>query len=133
MNYYVIGLLVSALVLMAGALIAVVYTWRKDIRTLLITSESKLQIENRCTKLEMNAYELKSRNISLARALEEEIAKASLRDMGIADNGNPTAVVDALKQRLQEDHTSGVTQIGITPTKVQPANVSKTYRDKPET
>lgn len=123
-------ILAGGLAALVAALVAVVYTWRKDLKAAQIVSEDKLLYEARAQHYERESAEWKVRYIAKDRELQEHAAKAFNSDQKLARDAIPSSVIDTVRERLRAPLASETPNDRPTPP-VFTSDVTPSLRNKP--
>ena len=142
---YLFGIALSALVLVSAALVAMVYTWRRDLARLYAenatlaaslkeVSDQRTILEITAAQLKLDVIALRGRERHVTEALDQEVTRTYERDISTITSGNPDRIVDALKYKLRETIETGANdppvEIGSTTDRMRPPVATRADTDR---
>lgn len=124
MLYLFLGTL-GLVALLSGALVALMYTWRRDVNLLREMAEQRARLFEENDRYKSSNDYLNKRLGQVTEVLHQEVMRAEKQDAAIAKEAPASTVVDTLRMRLREpfsdtDHT----RVGTIPTRVPTAESS---------
>lgn len=99
---YLVGIALVSIVAVVGILVAVMYTWRKDVEKLGLLGAQKYLLEADKKQLETDLYEATNQRQKTDILYRDAIDKNTARDVAVAVDGDVFDVVGAFRHRLQD-------------------------------
>jgi len=124
----------SVVILLVGALVALMYTWRHDVQELRSVSAQKTELESVNQRLQASNEYLTQRIGKTTTVLQEEVARNVARDHEAAQNAPASTIVDTIRLRLREPFGEDEhTRIGTAPGRVPASTASGSPGNGPKT